>query len=308
MSEATTSWNSPPRSVRSWRCRSTASERPPPVRPSSLRTCTPSSSPCERCAMRAARRISASVPGAPVIATSTRSRVSHGSVMLLPLAVALEPFVDPVGEPQQRELAQRGEVAGPEVVRERGVDPIRLVDVAVRHAPPQRLRRHVDELDLVGAAHDAVGNRLPLLHAGDALDHVVDRLEVLDVQRRDHVDAGVEELLDVLPPLLVARRRECWCARARRRARTSGRRASTASTSISSNSVSRYSILRRGTTSRSPSCSAVRARPWVSTMPTTTSVPRSWRRRPSLSIANVLPTPGAAPRYKRSWPRAMRPV
>ena len=36
--------------------------------------------------------------------------------------------------------------------------------------------------------------------------------------------------------------------------------------------------------------------PWVSTKPTTTSVPRSWRRRPSLSIAKVLPTPGAAPR------------
>ena len=33
---------------------------------------------------------------------------------------------------------------------------------------------------------------------------------------------------------------------------------------------------------------------WLS--PTTTSVPRSCRRRPSLSMANVLPTPGAAPR------------
>ena len=32
------------------------------------------------------------------------------------------------------------------------------------------------------------------------------------------------------------------------------------------------------------------------TKPTTTSVPRSCRRRPSLSMANVLPTPGAAPR------------
>src|SRR3954447_16618338 len=58
-------------------------------------------------------------------------------------------------------------------------------------------------------------------------------------------------------------------------------------------------------TSRSATCSAVRARPCVSMKPTTTSVPRSWRRHPSLSIANVLPTPGAAPRYTRSWPRAM---
>src|ERR1700674_469092 len=36
----------------------------------------------------------------------------------------------------------------------------------------------------------------------------------------------------------------------------------------------------------------------------TTSVPRSFRRHPSLSMAKVLPTPGAAPRYSRSFPRA----
>ena len=41
---------------------------------------------------------------------------------------------------------------------------------------------------------------------------------------------------------------------------------------------------------------AVAVRPWVSQKPTTTSVPRSARRRPSASIAMVLPTPGAAPR------------
>src|SRR5207253_1276870 len=41
------------------------------------------------------------------------------------------------------------------------------------------------------------------LHAGDALDNVVHRLEVLDVQRRDDVDSRIEQLLDVLPPLLV---------------------------------------------------------------------------------------------------------
>ena len=78
----------------------------------------------------------------------------------------------------------------------------------MRHPAAQGLRRHVDELDLVGAPHDAVGNRLALLHAGDALDHVVDRLEVLDVERRDHVEARVEQLLDVLPALLVSGARD----------------------------------------------------------------------------------------------------
>ena len=53
---------------------------------------------------------------------------------------------------------------------------------------------------------------------------------------------------------------------------------------------------RRGSTSRPSSSAAVCGRPCVSTKPTTTSVPRSRRRCASLSIAYVLPTPGAAPR------------
>ena len=40
------------------------------------------------------------------------------------------------------------------------------------------------------------------------LDDVVERLEVLDVHGRDDVDAGVEQLFDVLPALLVARARD----------------------------------------------------------------------------------------------------
>ena len=52
---------------------------------------------------------------------------------------------------------------------------------------------------------DPVGDRLALLDAGDPLDDVVERLEVLDVDRRDDVDPGVEQLVDVLPALVVAR-------------------------------------------------------------------------------------------------------
>src|SRR5437868_7029015 len=65
-------------------------------------------------------------------------------------------------------------------------------------------------------------------------------------------------------------------------------------------------MILRGTTSSSRICSAVRGRPWVSTKPTTTSVPRAWRRPASFNIANVFPTPGAAPRYTRRLPRAIR--
>ena len=107
------------------------------------------------------------------------------------LAVALEGLVDPVREPEEGQLAQRGEVARAEVVRQRGVDLLGLVDVAVGHPTAQRLGRHVDELDLVGGgAHHVVRHGLALLDPGDRLDDVVERLQVLDVDGRDHVDAG----------------------------------------------------------------------------------------------------------------------
>ena len=119
--------------------------------------------------------------------------------------VVVQRGVDTVGDPQQGKLSQCTEVAGAEIVRQRGVDLLRGVDVAVRHPPPHRLGRHVDQLDLLGGTYHRVGDRLMLLNAGDPLDHVVQRLQVLDVQGRDHVDAGFEQLLDVLPAVGVAR-------------------------------------------------------------------------------------------------------
>ena len=115
-------------------------------------TCTASRSPpADRAAIRAARRISVSPSGPPVSATTTRSRVSQVPCDAVLGAVALQRLVDLVGQPQQGELAQRGEVADAEVVGQRRVDLLRRVDVAVRHPAAQRLGRHVDELDLVGA-------------------------------------------------------------------------------------------------------------------------------------------------------------
>ena len=122
-------------------------------------------------------------------------------------AVLLQALVDLVGQPEQREFPQRGQVSRAEVVGERGVDLLRRVDVAVRHPAAQRLGGHVDQLDLVGGPDHGVRHRLPLRHPGDLLDHVGDGLEVLDVDGGDHVDASVEQLDDVLPALLVPRAR-----------------------------------------------------------------------------------------------------
>ena len=123
----------------------------------------------------------------------------------VPATVFGEALVDAVGEPGERKLAQRGQVAGPEVVGERRVDPLGRVHVAAGEAVAQRGGGEIDQLKLVGATNDLVGNRFALLHGRDLLDDVIERLEVLDVQGRDDADPGLEQLLDVLPALLVAR-------------------------------------------------------------------------------------------------------
>ena len=118
-------------------------------------------------------------------------------------SIRVERLLDAVGHPEERELSEGPEVPDAEVVAERRVDPLGRIDVAVGHPPPERLGAHVDELDLIGPPNDLVGDRLALRDPGDPLDHVVERLEVLDVERRDHGDPGVEQLVHVLPALLV---------------------------------------------------------------------------------------------------------
>jgi len=123
-----------------------------------------------------------------------------------PVAVLVgdEGVVDLVSQPQQGQLAKRGEVSDPEVVAERVADLVGGVDVPVVHAPAECFGGHVDQLHLVGGADDPVGHGLALGGPGDALDDVVERLEVLHVDGGHHVDPRRQQLLDVLPPLLVA--------------------------------------------------------------------------------------------------------
>ncbi len=72
-----------------------------------------------------------------------------------------------------------------------------------REALLQLLGRQVDEHHLVGLVEDPVGEGLAHADLGELEDRVVEALEVLDVDGRDDVDAGLEHLLDVLPALLV---------------------------------------------------------------------------------------------------------
>lgn len=90
------------------------------------------------------------------------------------VAVVLQRLVDPVGEPEQSQFPQRAEVADAEVVGQGRIDLLSAVDVAVGHPSAQSLGRHVDEFDLVGRAHDLVGDGFLLDDSGDRLDGVVE--------------------------------------------------------------------------------------------------------------------------------------
>ena len=126
-------------------------------------------------------------------------------VDVVAVAVLLERLVHPIADPRERELAESRQVSGPEEVGERGVDALGLVHVAPCEPVAESDGSEIHELDLVSAASDLVRDRLALLDTRDLLDDVVQRLQVLDVHRRDDRDARCHELLDVLPSLLVPR-------------------------------------------------------------------------------------------------------
>ena len=205
---------------------------------------------------------------------------------LLVGAVALQGDLDLVGQPEQRHLPQRGEVARLEVVGHRRVDLLRGVDVAVGHPAAQRLRGDVDELDLLRrGAPTSSGTvscwRTPVIRSMTSLSDsrcwmftVVSTVipassrsstscQRLALPRAGRV--GVRELVDQHD--LRGRGR----APRRRPARSAPRRGRSPSGGAA--------------TSRPSSSAAVLARPWVSTSPTTTSVPRSARRCASPSMA-----------------------
>ena len=207
-SSPTTVWNDAPTS--SARRRSSTPVLPGsrgPVSPSLRRTCTHSRSadPARR-AMRAARRMTVALSGPPVTATTTRSRASHDLRDRLLAAVALQGDVDLVGDPQQRELAQRDEVArcGSSARARRRSSPAgRCCRAPCAGAGPSGV---MSTSSIWSAARTTASGivsrwRTPVMRSTTSLSD--SRCCTLTVVM--HVDPGGEELLDVLPALGVAR-------------------------------------------------------------------------------------------------------
>ena len=80
----------------------------------------------------------------------------------------------------------------------------RNIDLAFLQPLEQFVRRDVDEDDIRRMLQDAVGHGLAHGDAGDARDDIGQTFEMLDIERRPDVDAGVEQFLDVLPAFGMA--------------------------------------------------------------------------------------------------------
>ena len=109
--------------------------------------------------------------------------------------------VDAVRGAAQRQFAQRGQIAGSEETLGRPPGRLRHIHLAFVQALNELVGRQIDQNDVGGLLQDPVGNGLAHDDAGDARDDVGEALEMLDVERRPHIDAGREQFLDVLPAL-----------------------------------------------------------------------------------------------------------
>ena len=113
------------------------------------------------------------------------------------LHIAHHLLIDPLRGAAQREFAQRGQIAGREIVADRAFGLVRHIDLAVAQPLDQIVRRQVDQLDVVGLVDDRVRHRLAHADAGDARDDVVQAFDVLDIERGVDVDAGGDQFLDI---------------------------------------------------------------------------------------------------------------
>ncbi len=99
----------------------------------------------------------------------------------------------------------------------------------------ERSRRQIHHHDFIRLLHHPVRNRLAHADAADLPDLVVQALQVLDVHRRQNIDAGLEQHLHVFPSLGALRAGTLVCGNSSTSTRLSDAAPEWRSVSISSN-------------------------------------------------------------------------
>src|SRR3984893_4556237 len=113
-------------------------------------------------------------------------------------AIGLNVIFDTIGGAAQLKLAQSHEVALAEEISRSPFDLLRHVDLARLEACQQLVGRNVEQAAIAGPAEKRTGDGFPHADAGDAANDVVQALQMLDVERRKHVDSDIQQLADVL--------------------------------------------------------------------------------------------------------------
>ena len=221
-------------------------------------------SACIAAAMRRAARMTRADVGLGPTQTSSLSLGGQGRVPAVARRGGLHLGVDAVGGAAEGQFAQGDQVRLLEEVLHGPLGLVGHVDLALGEPLQQLVGRQVDELDLVGPVEDGVGHGLADHDAGDLGDDVVEALEVLDVEGGVDVDAGGQQLLDVLPALGVAEPGALVWASSSTRIRA-GLRARAASRSNSLERDAAVLDVRGGRISRPSRRASVSGRPWGST-------------------------------------------
>src|SRR5271157_2946681 len=124
----------------------------------------------------------------------------------------------------QGDFAQGNQITGTEEVPQRAVHALHGIDIAPAHALLQRLGRNVRQHNFIHTLQHPVGYRLAHHHAGYLVHHGRDTFEMLNVHGGNHVDVVVEQLENILVPLVVlaafdvgvrqfVHQRDLWMAR-----------------------------------------------------------------------------------------------
>ncbi len=112
--------------------------------------------------------------------------------------------IQEIGDFAEGDFPQAREVGFREEISHRLLDPVGRIDLTQLEPLDQIFRRQIDIHDLVCLGDDRIGNAFLDPDARGRLDHIAERFEMLDVERGDDTDAGLEQFLDVLVALVVA--------------------------------------------------------------------------------------------------------
>ena len=136
---------------------------------------------------------------APVFADADQNALAGGpgSRDGMRLHVCEQLLVNAVRRAAQRKLAQSGQVAGREIMLQGPLGLLGDVDFALLEPLDQIVGGDVDELDCIGAVEHRIRYGLAHLHMRDLGDHIVETLDVLDVDRTIDVDSVVEQFLNI---------------------------------------------------------------------------------------------------------------